>query len=78
VVQGSRLEREIMGLKSEHKHLAEERGQVAIVEREDETGRYEACGGGEEMMYSGVVRSFKRFKAFNATCDKGKLPQMRV
>jgi len=48
------------------------------VEREDETGRYEAGGGGEEMMYSGVVRSFKRFKAFNATCEKGKLPQMRV
>lgn len=50
--------------------MAEERGQVQIVEVEDETGRYEAGGGGEEMMYSGVVRTFKKFRKFNADCKK--------
>jgi hypothetical protein len=31
----------------------------------DETGKFEVGGGGEEMMYSGVVRTFKKFKRFN-------------
>jgi hypothetical protein len=48
--------------------LAEERGQIQIVETEDETGKYEAGGGGEEMMYSGVVRTFKKFNKYNKDC----------
>lgn len=39
-----------------------------VAEKEDETGRY-----GEEMLYSGVVRTFARFKTFNSTTKPNAL-----
>jgi len=43
---------------------------VELAEVVDETGKFEVGGGGEEMLYSGVVRTFKRFKRYNKECSK--------